>query len=298
MKKQLRRKRNFIMILTMILVVIPVLSACSTAGTGDVVARVGDETITKDELYDELVKANGQAALDSLITKKIVDLEVEKQDVNVTEEEIQSELDKIMEQYGGEEAFNQALASYGYSEDDIKSDIKTTLNINKLLEAEITITEEEMKSYFEENKESLGTKEQVKASHILVDSVEKAQEVKEKLDAGSDFAEMAKEYSMDESNKNQGGELGFFARGAMVPEFENTAFSLEVGEISDPVQTQYGYHIIKAEEKIEAEEARYEEVKEEIKDTLKEQKTPEAYNTWIQAKRDEYEVENTLQDDK
>lgn len=298
LKKIINLKKHLVMILAMILTIIPILSACTSSNTskdtGDVVAKVGNENITKDELYEALVKENGQAALDTLIAQKIIELEVKKQKIDISEEEIQNEFDKMSQEYGGKEAFEQTLASYGYSEDDIKTNIKMNLNIVKLLESEITITEDELKSYFEENKETFNIKEQVKASHILVDSQEKAQEVKEKLTEGNDFSEVAKEYSIDESNKNQGGELGFFAKGDMVKEFEDVAFSLEIGEISDPVKTDYGYHIIKVEEKQESKEANYEDNKDKIKDILFDQKLPSAYNTWLQDKYTEYNIENYI----
>nr|WP_303740754.1 peptidylprolyl isomerase [Lutispora saccharofermentans] len=163
-----------------------------------------------------------------------------------------------------------------------------------MLEPGITITEDEMKNYFEENKDTFNEEEQVKASHILVDTEEKALEVKNKLSAGEDFAEMAKQYSTDTGNKDQGGELGFFSRGDMVKEFEDAAFSMEIGKVSDPIKTEYGYHIIKVEEKKPAKEANYEESKAQVKETLLDQKLSAAYDTWLQDKYEEYKIDNLL----
>ncbi len=173
-------------------------------------------------------------------------------------------------------------------------DIEKNLYLKKLLEPRIPITEEEMKEYFEENKDSLGQEEEVKARHILVESEETALEVKKKLDEGEDFGELAKEYSTDTSNSQQGGDLGFFGKGKMVKEFEDAAFSLEIGEISEPVKTELGYHIIKVEDRKEAEEADFEKSKDEIKDMIFQERFQEAYDTWLQEKLEEYEIQTFL----
>ncbi len=295
-----RPPKNNKLIIAVLITAVVAGAACFGIGRmtavppGSVVARVNGEAITKDDLYNTLKEQYGSTALDQLIAEKIVDLELAKQNVTVDEEATQKELQKMIEQYGGQEQFDALLANYGYSMEDFAKNIGTNLKLKKLLEPRITITEEEMKTFFEQNKDTFGVEEQVKASHILVDSEAKAKEVKDKLAAGGDFAALAKEYSIDTGSSQQGGELGLFPRDTMVKEFEDTAFSMQPGTISEPVQTKYGYHIIKVEEKIEEKPAVYDENKEQIKETLFEQKLPDAYNSWMEERYSEYKIENLL----
>lgn len=283
--------RQYILLIILIVLAIS-MTACAKK---EVVAKVNDVEITKDELYEFLVAQYGSEALNSLISEKIVDLEVEKQNIKVTDEDIQAKIDNLKASYGGEAAFNSALDYYGYTMDALTEDIKMNIKIEKLITPNITISDEEMQNYFEQNKDLLDQQEEVWASHILVETEEEAKEVKEKLSSGGDFSELAKEYSLDESNKDYGGDLGFFGRGEMVSEFEDVAFSLAAGEISDPVQTKFGYHIIKVEEKREAKEANYEELKQDIREILLNSKLPEAYNTWYQEKLNEYNIDSYLE---
>jgi len=262
--------------------------------SGEVVAKVGDRKITKDELYDRLVEYYGKSVLDSMIAEKIVEMELEKANITVSEEEIQEQLNEFIESYGGEEYVSLMLSMQGLTMDDLKEDMLSYLKTLKLLEPRLVATEEEITEYFEENKEYFAQKEEVEASHILVDDEETAKEIKKKLAEGADFAELAAEYSKDTSNAQNGGQLGYFGRGKMVEEFEKAAFSMEVGEISDPVKTKYGYHIIKVTGKKEAKEATLEEARSEIEEIIKNQKLSSEYASWIEEKKAEYNVYNSL----
>jgi foldase protein PrsA len=293
----LKDKNSKTVIIAVILVLIVLAGAIyfnNKTKENDVVASIDNEVITKNDLYEAMVAENGKPVLDMLIANKIIDLELKKENITISKEDIDKEMDLIAEHYGGLDNFEQMLTIYGQSIDSVKQNIEKNLQVKKLLEPQIIITDEEIKDYFEENKESFNAEEQIKASHILVDSEEKAVEVKNKLNAGEDFAELAKEYSTDNSNKDNGGSLGFFGRGEMVPEFEDIAFSLEAGKTSEPVKTDFGYHIIKVEEKKEAKEAVLEENSEQVKNMIFEQRLPEAYNSWYEKKSTEYKIENKL----
>lgn len=279
------------------LIVVAIAVCIFLATRGEAVAKVGNEKITKDDLYTFFVDQSGAAAVDTLITKSIVEQEVKKEKVSVKQEEIDEELDKLIESYGGQEAFDQQLASSGLTQELLEEDIKTNIQIEKLLESDIKITEDEMKTYFDENKETFAQEEQVKASHILVADEKTAKEVKAKIDAGEDFAELAKEYSTDTGTAESGGDLGFFAKGAMVAEFEDKAFSMKVDEVSDPVKSDYGYHIIKVTDKKEAKAANFEDSKAEIKDLLFDEKVATEYPTWLEDKKEEYKIKNYLSED-
>ncbi|RBP00825.1 peptidylprolyl isomerase [Rossellomorea aquimaris] len=260
----------------------------------EVVAKVGSKSISKEDLYSTLVDQYGEAALDTLIAEKIVELEGDKEDISVKDSEIDEELKSMKDSYGGEEAFDEALASSGASLDSVKENIRSFLITEKLLKDRISISDDQIKEYFEANKDTFAQEEQVEASHILVEDEKTAQEVKKKLDDGGDFAELAKEYSTDTSNAESGGELGFFAKGEMVTEFDEKAFAMKKGEISEPVKTEFGYHIIKVTGKKDAKEAVLADRKEEIKDILFDQALQTEYGTWIQKKKEDYKIENLL----
>jgi foldase protein PrsA len=260
----------------------------------EVVAKVGDKSISKEDLYTTLVDQYGDAALDTLIAEKIVELESDKKDLTVKDSEIEEELESIKESYGGEEAFNEALASSGASLDSVKKNVESFLLTEKLLKDRVSISDDQITEYFEANKDSFAQEEQVQASHILVEDEKTAKEVKDKLDDGGDFAELAKEYSTDTSNAESGGELGFFAKGEMVTEFDDKAFAMKKGEISEPVKTEFGYHIIKVTDKKDAKEAVLDDHKEEIKDILFDQALQTEYGTWLEEQKEKYQIENLL----
>jgi len=288
-------KRNTIICFIIFSIVLVFVAGCGN-GNKDVVASVNGEEISKDELYEVMLKQNGKQALDLLISQKVIDLEAKEQKINVPDADIQKELEKYYESYGSKEAFIQALEMNGYSLDEVKTEVARNIKIKKLVEPRVKITDEEIKEYFDENKAQFAQEKQVKASHILVETEEKANEIKKKLDDGEDFAKLAKENSNDTQNKDSGGDLGFFGSGQMVKEFEDAAFTLKVGEISAPVKTEFGYHIIKVTEVKDAQEANYEQSKAQIKEILFDQKAQTEYGALLQELYQKYKIENSLEE--
>ncbi|MEH6940245.1 peptidylprolyl isomerase [Bacillus sp. JJ722] len=293
MKEKMKNKKLWLTIGAIFVVVLAVVGGLAFSKK-DVVASVNGDPIKKDEVYDILVKQGGEVVVDTLINNKIIEKEAEKEGITVSEKEIDKELNSFIEMYGGKDAFNAALEQSGISIDYFKQDIENFLKIEKLLKPSIKITEDEKKEFFNQNKESFAQKEQVEASHILVEDEAKAKEVQKKLDDGEDFAKLAKEYSTDTSNAEKGGELGYFGRGEMVPEFDKVAFATKVGEISEPVKTDFGYHIIKVTDKKAAKEAVYEDHEEKVEKALFDEKLNTEFPTWLEEKKKKYDIENTL----
>lgn len=160
--------------------------------------------------------------------------------------------------------------------------------LGKLL-ATVDVTEDEVKKFYEKNKEAFKEKESANASHILVSEEDKAREIYEKVKDGEDFETLAKKNSTCPS-KEKGGDLGTFTRGQMVKEFEDAVFENEVGTVTEPVKTQFGYHIIKINEKNEGRDLEFDEVKDKIFSQLKRQKEQDLYNKKIEELKEKYDV--------
>ncbi|MDE5055716.1 peptidylprolyl isomerase [Niallia taxi] len=289
----MKNKKIILPILGIVLIALIVV-AVILVQKSNTVASVEGEKITQNDLDEALNKQYGTSILQTLIANKVVDLEAEKEKIKVTDKEKKAELDDLIESSGGEDAFNAALEANGASKADIEEELLRYLKIKKLLEPRIEITDDQIQAYFDENKASFNTPEQVEASHILVADEKTAKEVKKKLDDGEDFADLAKEYSTDTATKENGGELGYFSSGQMVEEFEKAAFSMDVDEISNPVETTNGWHIIKVTGHKDAVEAKLDDHKDEIKDALFEQQMNTEYSTWLTEIQAKYDIDNKL----
>ena len=168
-----------------------------------------------------------------------------------------------------------------------RRDILAQLSMRDMLK-DITVTEEEQKAFYEENKAQFGKGATVSAKHILTDSEEKCQTILKNIEAGEKtFEDAAREFSTCPSGA-KGGDLGEFGKGQMVKEFEDAAFTAEIGAIVGPVQTQFGYHLIKVEEKKDAAVADFEEVKNSIRNQLLQQRQNKVYSDKVKELREKY----------
>ncbi|THG89757.1 hypothetical protein AJ85_15160 [Alkalihalobacillus alcalophilus ATCC 27647 = CGMCC 1.3604] len=257
----------------------------------NVLATVNGEKIKQDQVEQLVMAQHGATALETLITDKMIELEAKEQGITVTEDEMAAEMENYYEMYNGEEAFQEMLSQNGMSIEELENDIHYYLLTKKLMSSIIEVTEEETVAYFEENQEQFNQEEQVEASHILVEDEDTANEVKEKLAAGEDFSTLAVEFSTDEASKEEGGQLGYFSKGDMVEPFEEVAFELELDQISEPVESEFGFHIIKVTGKNEAKEAEFEEHREEIEDILFNEKFQVEYGPWVNLLREQYNID-------
>ena len=192
-------------------------------------------------------------------------------------------LDAQRNLYEGEAAFRAQLAA-------LKEELLVNYAVEKAISA-VNVTEDDLKKYYEENKAQFISPESVNASHILVDSEEKANEILADINAGKiTFEAAASEYSSCPSKAN-GGNLGDFGRGQMVPEFDTAVFEMSVGDISSPVKTQFGYHIIKLNAKNPESTMDYDTVHDELYNTLINEKRHAAYDSKINQLKIMYPVD-------
>ncbi|MFD2443098.1 peptidylprolyl isomerase [Bacillus sp. CGMCC 1.16607] len=236
------------------------LSACSQ-NNADVVVETKAGNITKDELYEAMKDKIGERALQQLLYEKVLTKEYK-----VTDKELNERLEQIKAELG--ENFETALTNYGYkNEDEFKEVMKISLLQEKAALKDVKITDKELKEYYD------NYKTEIRASHILVADEKTAKEIKDKLDKGGNFEELAKKYSTDTLSAQKGGDLDWFGPGMMVAPFEEAAYALKMNEISNPVKSEHGYHIIKLTDK--KEKKPFEEMKKELKKEMTASKVTE-----------------------
>lgn len=245
-----------------------------TPKDGKVVAEIGNEKITLEEInemmktipeqYRAVAQTHKDMFLDSIISQKLLYAEASK--LNFDEDpNIQKQLE------------------------DARKEILIKAYLKKEIEDTVKVTDEDAKKYFDANKDRFKEPEKISLAHILVDNEAEAKDILAKLKGGADFAALAKEKSKDAS-KEKGGELGFIAKGQTAPEFEQAAFALAPGQISDVVKTQFGYHIIKAAERQPEKLMAYDDIKDQLKQMMLSDKQKESFEMLLKDLKDKNKV--------
>jgi peptidyl-prolyl cis-trans isomerase C len=286
----------------------------------DVLARVNGQPVTKVD-FERLVKnleANRgpvppdqrdlvfRGLLDQLITYNVLKQEAATRSLSIPDADVDAKMQQMQKQFADEADFKKALTARNTTAAQLKDDARVDMVINKLMESEIAsaaaATEADAKDFYDKNPDRFKQGDTVRASHILIMANETADEAtkkaaRAKIDGvlkrargGEDFAALAKENSQDGSAA-QGGDLGFFPRGQMVPAFEQAAFALTPGQISDVVTTQFGYHVIKLIERKDATTVPFERVKPQVVDYLTNQKKQERVNAFIEEAKKRAKIE-------
>ena len=249
-----------------------------------------------------------QMIMSELISKTLLLNAANKADYKVSAEEVDKNLKEITDSLPEGATLEQFAAQAGLTVERIRNQLTDDMKIRQLIEkvtAEVTKPDDaELQKYFDEHQDEFKQEESIQASHILVSTqgiTDEAELAKKKADAeallaqakekkGENFAELATAHS-DCPSKAQGGDLGTFSRGQMVPEFEKAAFSQEVGAVGDMVQTQFGYHIIKVTDKKEAKQMAFADVKEELGEGLFEERKSEKMQAYLEELRGKAKIE-------
>ena len=246
----------------------------------EIVARVNGEAINGAELERAVKALEGRAGgpvpadqrdrvfrgvLDDMIGYKLLIQEAKARKIAVPDAEIEAQIAQIRSQFPTQQQFEQALAAQKLTLEDVRDDARSEMSVEKLVEGEIAakiaVKPEAVNDFYQKNQDKFQQGPRVRASHILISFPQnadaaakqqaktKAEGILKDLKAGKDFAATAKENSQDPGSAVNGGDLGFFEKGQMVPPFEQAAFALNPGEMSELVESQFGYHIIKVAEK-------------------------------------------------
>jgi peptidyl-prolyl cis-trans isomerase C len=291
-------------------------AATAKTSPTDPIVKVNGTVITRREV-DRAIKVlsaqkrSGQqlpqdAIIDQLVSAELLYQAGAKLEVPNLDKQVAVKLAESKEKFPDNAAFENALKSASLSQKELEDLIRRDIIISNLVEKVIapksTISEAEAKKFYDENIDKFRQGNQIRASHILcgVDpkatdadkkkAREKAEELLKEIKAGKDFAELAKNNSTCPS-KAQGGDLGFFGKGQMVPAFENAAFALKQGEVSNVVETQFGYHIIKVTEIKEAGFTKFDEVKDKIQGYLKNIKVQAGVKDYIAQLKEKAKIE-------
>ena len=276
-----------------------------------VVAKVNGKEITEQELHEmaeaykrqtqtpELSEETKKMILESIIDNRLLQEEAVARNIVVTDEILEQQMSHYYQQFGSEDNFAAMLAQQNIDLQEIKDNVRTDLTgqltAQNEIEAKLEITDEDLTEFYEQNKSEIVTSEQFRASHILFkveeeNAKEKAEQILKELKDGADFAVLAQKHSTCPSGQN-GGDLNFFGRGQMVPKFEQAVVAMNVGDISDLVETQFGYHIIKKTDEQPGKQLTFDEAKSQIKEVVSQQKSQVILKNFLTSLREKYTVE-------
>lgn len=288
----------------------------------DVLARVNGETISKPEFERALATIEARAGgpvppeqrdqilrnvLDQIVSYKLLVQESHARKVDATDAEVDSRVQEIQGQFPNEAAFKQMLTARQTTLEQLRSDARQDIAVQKMIDAEVApksaVKPEQLADFYAKNPDQFKQPERVHASHILIgvprgaDAAAKAQarakaeQVLKDVKAGKDFAALAKEHSQDPGSAPNGGDLGFFQQGQMVGPFNDAAFSLAPGMVSDLVETEFGFHIIKVAEKQAPRSIALEDVKPRLEQFLLERNRQEQTDAFVKGLRSKGKIE-------
>ncbi|MGH3040031.1 MAG: peptidylprolyl isomerase [Gaiellaceae bacterium] len=281
----------------------------------DAIAVVGDREIPKSE-YDHLLKqaeatykARQQefpeagtpefaqlrnAIVTSLVEQAQFEVAAEELGVTVSDQDLEKRLDELKEQFfeGDEQAYKDELEKQGLTEEQVLKDLRARMVSEKVFEdvtSEVEVSDQDIQAYFEQNKEQFQQPASREVRHILVKSKARADQIHRQLENGGNFARLARQFSTDPASKNEGGR--FTAQeGATVAPFDKVAFQLDTGELSRPVKTQFGWHIIEAVEDVQAASTqKLADVEEQVSTTLLEEKKNTRITEWVEELKARFE---------
>jgi len=253
------------------------------------IRRFEQQALSQGQTVDENQRSElSRQALDTLIDIELLYQESQRRGFEISEERIEEQVKDLQTQLGDGEGYASALEQIGISDGELRSEFRRQLAIQEMIDTDIspanTVSEQESTEFYESNPAFFFSPEQVRASHIIIlvspdageeqksEARSRITEIRERIRAGEDFAELANQFSEDGSSAS-GGDLGFFQRGQMVKPFADAAFSLAIGELSEVVTTQYGLHLIRVTDRKEESVVPYEQAQLQIFQYLQREKT-------------------------
>ena len=244
------------------------LAACSGSGA---VATVNGQPISEAD-FDKRLAASPMAktVLQQMVQETLLMQYAKSNNLTVSDAEIDTRENQLKANFPSG-AWDEMLKARGLTEADVRNALREQLILDKALAKDVTISPTAVKQYFDKNRATFDKPEQVTARHILVPNLAEAQKVEADLKGGQSFATLAKKYSTDPGSKDKGGELGSFRKGQMVPAFDKYAFSAPINQISPPIKSPFGYHIIEVESRTPGQKASLAAATPQITDLLRQQ---------------------------